>query len=178
MTERYIPETPDARIEQIDQQLIRMHAPGNEESLVAGRIFEASRRHLSRADARAQPPLRLIDEDGPSMLPARSWSAWPIMAALAAVVVLAITIAMLFSVQAQRNNYQDPQLANVEPAEETPAVDEEFESEFSVAASTLMSDITASVDSLVSRGDEWAYGSLASDLQTATSSLWEDLDSF
>ncbi|MCC6908865.1 MAG: hypothetical protein IT430_13055 [Phycisphaerales bacterium] len=178
MTERYIPEKPDVRIEQIDQRLIRMHAPGNEESLVAGRIFEASRRHLSRAEVRDQPALRLVDEDGPSMLPARAWSAWPIMASLAAVVVLSITIAMLFSVQAQRNNEQQPLVTDVGENTELAPIDEQFESEFNVATSTLMSDITASVDSLVSQGDEWAYGSLASDLQTATSSLWEDLDSF
>lgn len=177
MTERYIPENPDARIEQLDERLIRMHATGNEESLVAGRIFEASRQHLSRADAGERPRLRIVDEDGPSMLPNRSWAAWPILAALAAVVVMAITIAMMFSVQAERNNYQD-QVAVDETPVELLAVDDDFESEFNVATSALMSDITASVDSLVSRGDEWAYGSLASDLQTATSNLWGDLDSF
>lgn len=179
MVEHYRPPEPDAQLEALDEQLIEHHAPGNEAFLVAGRIFEASRAHLARADAAARPHLRLVDEDGPSMLPVRAWSAWPIMAALAALVVLATTIAILFSVQATRNNRSDDVATDtpVEPGEYA-AVDEQFESEFNVATSALMSDISASVDSLVTSGDEWAYGSLSSELQTATSNLWEDLDSF
>gem|GEM_PF-6484900 len=179
MIERYRPPEPDARLEEIDEQLIQCHAPGNEEVLVAGRIFEVSRGHLVRIDAVSAPRLRLVDADDPSMLPVRAWSAWPIMAALAALVVLATTIAILFSVQAARNNQPDQVAQEIvtEPSEYA-AVDDEFESEFNVATSALMSDITASVDSLVTSSDEWAYGALSSELQTATSNLWEDLDSF
>lgn len=181
MIERYIDSDSDARLEEIDAQLIRCHEPGNAESLVAGRVFEASRLHLARADASSGRPLRLVDEDGPSMLPSRAWSAWPIMAALAAVVVVATLIAVLYSVQAARNNYADPgtDLAKeITAPSEYSDVDDEFESEFAVATSSLMSDISASVDSLVTSSDEWAYGSLSSELQTATSNLWEDVNSF
>ena len=181
MVERYIPSEPDARLEEIDEQLMRCHAPGSAESLVAGRIFEASRVHLQRAGASDGAPLRLADEDGPSMLPTRSWSAWPILAAMAAMVVVATLIAVLYSVQAARNNYADPlqqMAAETAAPSRYSAVDDAFEGEFSVATGTLMSDITASVDSLVTSSSEWAYGSLSSELQTATSNLWEDMNSF
>lgn len=181
MVERYQPSEADARLEEIDEQLIRCYAPGSAESLVAGRVFEASRGHLQGAGAASKPQLRLVDEDGPSMLPNRSWSAWPIMAALAAMVVVATLIAVLYSVQAARNNYTDP-VPQVATQATTPSqysdVDDEFESEFNVATSALMSDITASVDSLVTSSNEWAYGSLSSELQAATSNLWEDMNSF
>jgi len=180
MVERYIPSEPDARLDEIDEQMIRCHAPGRAESLVAGRIFEASRLHLQRAGTSSRPPQRLVDEDGPSMLPNRSWSAWPIMATLAAMVVVATLIAVLYSVQAARNNYADPEtvVQEILAPSEYADVDDEFESEFAVASSSLMSDISASVDSLVTSSDEWAYGSLFIELQWATSNLWEDVNTF
>ena len=102
------------------------------------------------------------------------------MAALAAMVVVATLIAVLYSVQAARNNYADPGTVarKISAPSEYADVDDEFESEFAVATSTLMSDIASSVDSLVTSSDEWAYGSLFSEMQTATSNLWEDVNSF
>lgn len=180
MVERYTPPEPDPRIEAIDAELTRCHAPGVEASHVAGRVFEQSRAYLARGVAADRPRLRVVDEDGPSMLPGHGWSAWPVMAALAALVVVATGIAILYSVQSARNNRQivlDPATEG-DAAIEYSVIDDDFEDEFEVATSALMSDISASVDSLVAGGDEWAHGALASELQSATSSLWEDLDSF
>lgn len=115
------------------------------------------------------------------MLPSRSSSAWPVLAALAAMVVLATVITMLFSVQSARNNeiVAGPGAgAEDAAAAEYVAIDGDFESEFTLATSTLLSDITASVDSLVTTGDEWAFGSLSNELQIATTSLWEEMESF
>jgi len=174
MLDRFQPPQPDPRLEEIDEALIRHHAPGVEEQLVAGRVFEHSRAHLARPGR--ERPLRLAasDEDGPSMLPMRSWSAWPVLAAMAALVALATVVAVLFSVQSARNNIA------IEPSEQAEylAIDEDFESEFTVATSALLSDISASVDSLVTTGDDWAYGSLSDELQIAATSLWEEMSSF
>ncbi|MCL4196861.1 MAG: hypothetical protein KJZ69_05145 [Phycisphaerales bacterium] len=171
----------DPRLEALDAELQRHLAPGAEARLVAGRVFEASRGRLARAGERR--PLRLVpvEDEGASMLPSRSSSAWPVMAALAAMVVLATVITMLFSVQSARNNeiVAGPGAgAEVAAAAEYVAIDGAFESEFTLATSTLLSDITASVDSLVTTGDEWAFGSLSNELQIATTSLWEEMESF
>ncbi len=180
MSERGDQPDRDPRLEALDASLRRNLAPGAEERLVAERVFEASRRHLARA---GEPrPLRFVpvDDEGASMLPSRPSSAWPVLAAMAAMVILATIITMLFSVQSARNNQIVADPGESEGAEAAPyiALDGDFESEFSLATSTLLSDITASVDSLVTTGSEWAYGSLSSELQIATTSLWEEMESF
>lgn len=182
MLERYEPPQPDPRLEEIDAQLGRGLAPGAEERLVAGRVFEASRAHL--ASAGGARTLRLTSEggEGPSMLPSHSWSAWPVLGALAALVALATIIAILFSVQSARNNrnhYATGDELDLDAAStDYPAIDGEFDSAFSVASSALFSEISASVDALLSGGDEWAFSSLANQLQDSTTNLWEDMSSF
>lgn len=179
MLERYEPLQPDPRIEEIDARLSRSLAPGARERLVAGRVFEASRAHLASPSGKRRFRMASDGEEGPSLLPVRSWSAWPVLGALAALVALATFIAVVFSVQSTWNNYATNDGPGFDAGSaEYLAIDGEFDSAFSVASSALYSDISATVESLLSSGDEWAFSSLASQLQVSTTNLWEDMSSF